>query len=193
MNEVKKLATAQGGTFVDGIRFTFEGGQIRSLLSLLSYFGKGEMRQRSLGIRVPPTNLRPELRRSGAGVCTQARGQPRATRDRRGRARFEAERGGRDSAVSRIQDGGVDNHERASTGTGETARGRRPAPRNAQLRARSWEPLRRPVRAQPWPRPPSRAAPSSAPARRSGSSPPAEPRSARRAPRAARRTATPRR
>lgn len=61
MKEVKKLATAQGGTFVDGIRFTFEGGQIRSLLSLISYFGKGEMRERSLGIRIPPSNLKPDF------------------------------------------------------------------------------------------------------------------------------------
>jgi menaquinone-dependent protoporphyrinogen IX oxidase len=61
LREVKKLATSRGGTFVDGIRFAFAGGQIRSLLSLLSYFGKGEMRERSLGIRIPPTNLKPDF------------------------------------------------------------------------------------------------------------------------------------
>jgi len=61
MKEVKKLAKAQGANFVDGIRFTFEGGQIRSLLSLISYFGKGEMRERSLGIRIPPSNLKPDF------------------------------------------------------------------------------------------------------------------------------------
>ena len=42
LKEVRKLGTAGGGTYVDGIRFQYEGGQIRSLLSLLSYFGKGE-------------------------------------------------------------------------------------------------------------------------------------------------------
>src|SRR5437763_344170 len=47
--------------YVDGIRFTYEGGQIRSLLSLLSYFGKGEMRERSYGIKIPPTNLKPDF------------------------------------------------------------------------------------------------------------------------------------
>src|SRR6266508_5786617 len=46
LKEVRKLGTRQGGEYVDGIRFTYEGGQIRSLLSLLSYFGKGEMRER---------------------------------------------------------------------------------------------------------------------------------------------------
>jgi hypothetical protein len=31
------------------------------LLSLLSYFGKGEMRERSLGVKIPPTNLKPDF------------------------------------------------------------------------------------------------------------------------------------
>src|SRR3954454_546411 len=61
LNEVRKLGAAQGGEYVDGIRFTYEGGQVRSLLSLLSYFGKGETRERSLGIKIPPTNLKPDF------------------------------------------------------------------------------------------------------------------------------------
>src|SRR5947207_3745047 len=61
LKEVRKLGTADGGAYVDGIRFQYEGGQIRSLLSLLSYFGKGEMRERSLGIKIPPTNLKPDF------------------------------------------------------------------------------------------------------------------------------------
>jgi hypothetical protein len=61
LNEVRKRGTAQGGRYLDGIRFTYEGGQIRSLLSLLSYFGKGEMRERCLGIKIPPTNLKPDF------------------------------------------------------------------------------------------------------------------------------------
>src|SRR3954470_24205407 len=61
LKEVKKLGTRQGGKYVDGIRFTYQGGQVRSLLSLLSYFGKGEMRERSLGIKIPPTNLKPDF------------------------------------------------------------------------------------------------------------------------------------
>ena len=58
LKEVRTLGTSQGGEYLDGIRFTYEGGQIRSLLSLLSYFGKGEMRERSFGIKIPPTNLK---------------------------------------------------------------------------------------------------------------------------------------
>jgi menaquinone-dependent protoporphyrinogen IX oxidase len=61
LKEVKKLGTAQGGEYVDGIHFSYQGGQIRSLLALLSYFGKGEMRERSLGIKIPPTNLKPDF------------------------------------------------------------------------------------------------------------------------------------
>jgi hypothetical protein len=54
---VKKLGTEQGGAYVDGIHFSFAGGQVRSLLSLISYFGKGENRERYLGVKIPPTNL----------------------------------------------------------------------------------------------------------------------------------------
>jgi len=61
LKEVRKLGSAQGGKYLDGIRFTYEGGQIRSLLSLLSYFGKGEMRERSLGIKIPPSNLKQDF------------------------------------------------------------------------------------------------------------------------------------
>ena len=61
LKEVRKLATAQGGVFTGGTKFQFAGGQVRSLLSLLSYFGKGEMRDRSLGVKIPPTNLQPDF------------------------------------------------------------------------------------------------------------------------------------
>ena len=61
LKEVRMLGSAQGGEYVHGIRFTYQGGQIRSLLALLSYFGKGEMRERSLGIKIPPTNLKQDF------------------------------------------------------------------------------------------------------------------------------------
>jgi menaquinone-dependent protoporphyrinogen IX oxidase len=71
LKSVRKLATKRGGTWVDGTHFTFAGGQVRSLLSLLSYFGKGENRERYLGIKIPPSNLKPdfdEQARAFAGV-----------------------------------------------------------------------------------------------------------------------------
>src|SRR3954452_4005294 len=38
LKPVKNLGRRQGGEYVDGIHFSFAGGQVRSLLSLLSYF-----------------------------------------------------------------------------------------------------------------------------------------------------------
>jgi len=39
LNEVRRRGSALGGRWLEGIRFTYQGGQIRSLLALLSYFG----------------------------------------------------------------------------------------------------------------------------------------------------------
>jgi hypothetical protein len=36
---------------------TNTGGQVRSLLSLVSYLGTDEFRERYLGVRIPPANL----------------------------------------------------------------------------------------------------------------------------------------
>jgi hypothetical protein len=60
LKAVRKLGIRQGGEYVDGIHFTFAGGQVRSLLSLLSYFAKGENRERYLGVKIPPSLLKPD-------------------------------------------------------------------------------------------------------------------------------------
>jgi menaquinone-dependent protoporphyrinogen IX oxidase len=57
---VQKLARARGGKYVGGIHFSFGGGQIPSLLALISYFARGEQRGRYLGVKIPSTNLEPE-------------------------------------------------------------------------------------------------------------------------------------
>jgi hypothetical protein len=57
LKTVRRLGTKSGGTFVDGIHFRYKGGQVRSLLSLISYLGSGEYRERYLGVKIPPTNL----------------------------------------------------------------------------------------------------------------------------------------
>jgi hypothetical protein len=57
LRTVKKLATKRGGKYLDSIHFAYQGGQIRSLLSLLSYLGSGEYRERYLGMKIPRTNL----------------------------------------------------------------------------------------------------------------------------------------
>jgi hypothetical protein len=57
LKTVRRLGTERGGVYADGIHFRYQGGQVRSLLSLLSYLGSGEYRERYLGIKIPPTNL----------------------------------------------------------------------------------------------------------------------------------------
>lgn len=57
---VRELAEEQGGRYVDEIHFTYPGDNLRSLLSLTSYLGSGEYRQKYLGLRIPPTNVQPE-------------------------------------------------------------------------------------------------------------------------------------
>jgi menaquinone-dependent protoporphyrinogen IX oxidase len=58
--EVRKLAEKQGGQYADGIHFTYPGGQVRSMLSLTSYLGTGEYREKYLGVRIPSTNVSPQ-------------------------------------------------------------------------------------------------------------------------------------
>src|SRR3954451_10167653 len=54
---VRDLGAKQGGKYVEGTHFAYAGGQIRSLLSLISYMGSGEYRRRFLGVPIPRTNL----------------------------------------------------------------------------------------------------------------------------------------
>jgi menaquinone-dependent protoporphyrinogen IX oxidase len=75
LRTVKKLATKVGAKYLDSIHFAYQGGQIRSLLSLLSYLGSGEYRKRFLGMKIPPTNLQePQLeaaRKFASGLADQ--------------------------------------------------------------------------------------------------------------------------
>jgi menaquinone-dependent protoporphyrinogen IX oxidase len=59
LHAVEKLGTKSGGKWLDGIHFTYLGGQVRSLASLISYLGRGENRERYMGLKIPPTNLQP--------------------------------------------------------------------------------------------------------------------------------------
>lgn len=60
LTAVRELAEQQGGRYIDEIHFTYPGGTLRSMLSLTSYLGSGEYRDRYLGVRIPPTNVQPE-------------------------------------------------------------------------------------------------------------------------------------
>jgi hypothetical protein len=57
LKTVQRLGTERGGTYIDGIHFRYQGGQVRSLLSLVSYLGSGEYRERYLKVKIPPTNM----------------------------------------------------------------------------------------------------------------------------------------
>jgi menaquinone-dependent protoporphyrinogen IX oxidase len=57
MKTLERKGTACGGTFADSIHFRYQGGQVRSLCSLLSYLSTGEYRERYLGVKIPPTNI----------------------------------------------------------------------------------------------------------------------------------------
>jgi flavodoxin len=54
---LKRKGKLCGAEFTDGIKFTYQGGQVRSLLSLLSYLGKGDIREKYMGVKIPPTNI----------------------------------------------------------------------------------------------------------------------------------------
>jgi menaquinone-dependent protoporphyrinogen IX oxidase len=57
LKTVRRLGAKRGGHYVDGVHFRYLGGQVGSLLALLSYLGSGEYRDRYLGVRIPPTNI----------------------------------------------------------------------------------------------------------------------------------------
>ncbi len=60
LREVRKLGTRQGGEWLAGTRFNYAGGQLRSFMSLISYLGQGEQRERYHGVKIPTTNLQPD-------------------------------------------------------------------------------------------------------------------------------------
>jgi len=71
LNGVRKLGTRHGGEYVDGAHFTFAGGQIRSFLSLISYFATGENRDRYLGVKIPPSLLKPDHEEQAQAFATE--------------------------------------------------------------------------------------------------------------------------
>jgi menaquinone-dependent protoporphyrinogen IX oxidase len=83
METVRKLGVNQGGRYVNGIHFGYPGGQIRSMLSLTSYLGSGEYRDRYVGVRIPTTNVQPQqieqTRIFAAELANQLFGVPPAT------------------------------------------------------------------------------------------------------------------
>jgi hypothetical protein len=57
LTTVQRPGAKRGGTFADGVHVRCQGGQVRSLVSLLSYLGTGEYRERYLGVKIPPAGI----------------------------------------------------------------------------------------------------------------------------------------
>ncbi|HET9875179.1 MAG TPA: flavodoxin family protein [Mycobacterium sp.] len=76
---VRELAEQQGGQYLDEIHFTYPGSTLRSILSLTSYLGSGEYRDKYLGLRIPSTNVQPEqldqTRKFAAGLVDRLFGK----------------------------------------------------------------------------------------------------------------------
>lgn len=77
LTAVRKLAQKKGGRFIGSIHFEYPGSQVRSMLSLTSYLGSGEYKDRYLGVRIPTTNVSTdqleETRRFAAKLADQVR------------------------------------------------------------------------------------------------------------------------
>ncbi len=50
-----------GGTWVDATHFVVAGNQVTSMLAWLAYMKHGEARERVLGLKMPPPNLKPDF------------------------------------------------------------------------------------------------------------------------------------
>jgi menaquinone-dependent protoporphyrinogen IX oxidase len=57
LKAVRKLAEKAGGRYEGAVHFGYPGDQVRSMLSLTSYLGSGQYRDRYLGLRIPTTNI----------------------------------------------------------------------------------------------------------------------------------------
>ena len=74
LKSVRKVGTKLGGEYVDGTHFTFAGGQIRSFMALISYFAKGENRERYLGVKIPPSMLKPDYAEQAKAFASELAG-----------------------------------------------------------------------------------------------------------------------
>jgi hypothetical protein len=59
LKTVRKLGTKDGGRYLEGVHYKYQGGQVRSLLSLFGYLSTGENLPKYHGVSIPPTNLQP--------------------------------------------------------------------------------------------------------------------------------------
>jgi menaquinone-dependent protoporphyrinogen IX oxidase len=78
LQTVHELGAKLGGKWLGGIHFTYAGGQVQSLLSFISYAAYGKKRESYLGVKIPPTNLRPGYEEAARSFAEQLAGQVQA-------------------------------------------------------------------------------------------------------------------
>jgi menaquinone-dependent protoporphyrinogen IX oxidase len=61
LRQQRRLAEQNGGRFVGETHFVAAGGQVKSMLSWLGYMKHGEPQDRSMGMTLPPPNLRSDF------------------------------------------------------------------------------------------------------------------------------------
>jgi multimeric flavodoxin WrbA len=61
VSTMQKMGEAAGGHWLDETHFLAAGNQVKSMLSWLSYMRSGEMKERWFGVKIPPTNLKPDF------------------------------------------------------------------------------------------------------------------------------------
>lgn len=60
LRQQRRLAEKNGGRFVGETHFVAAGGQVKSMASWLAYMKHGEPQDRSMGLKLPPPNLKPD-------------------------------------------------------------------------------------------------------------------------------------
>lgn len=80
LKSVRKLGEESGGRWIDDTHFVVAGGQVKSMLSWLGYMKHAEARDRVLGLKMPPPNLKPDFDEQASGfiesVAHQVLGEP---------------------------------------------------------------------------------------------------------------------
>jgi flavodoxin len=83
LGQLKKLGEKNGGRLIDKTHFVVAGGQVKSMLSWLGYMKHGEPRERVMGLKMPPPNLKPDFEEQARSfidsVADRVLGQPAAS------------------------------------------------------------------------------------------------------------------
>ena len=71
LKQQQKLAEKNGGRFTNKTHFVAAGGQVKSMMSWLGYMKHGEGQKRSMGLKLPPPNLKPDFEEQARTFANQ--------------------------------------------------------------------------------------------------------------------------